>query len=164
MRIYVRILTILLLIALVACGGKKDQQETSGKPEPAGTPADVFTVEVTGNDQMQYNVKVIEVPAGKTIRVNFKHIGQMPKETMGHNFIILKQGIDIDAFAAKAISAKETDYIPADEEKNIVAHTKLLGGGESTSIEFQVPPVGTYKFLCSFPGHYALMQGDFIVK
>lgn len=164
MRVYAKIISILFLITLVACGGKKEQQPASDKPQPAGTPSDVFIVEVTGNDQMQYNVKTIEVPAGKTIRVNFKHIGQMSKQVMGHNFIILKQGNDIAEFATKAVNAKDSDYIPPSEESNIIAHTKMLGGGESTSIEFEAPPVGTYKFFCSFPGHYMTMQGDFIVK
>ncbi|MCB0284432.1 MAG: azurin [Calditrichae bacterium] len=164
MRNFLKIFALFFLFILIACGGKKEEQAATDKPEMTGTPSDAFVVEVTGNDQMQFNVKTIEVPAGKKIRVNFKHVGQMPKETMGHNFIILKQDVDIAAFAARAMNAKETDYIPPADEQNIIAHTKLLGGGESTSIEFDAPPAGTYKFMCSFPGHYVMMQGDFIVK
>ncbi|HBX64839.1 MAG TPA: azurin, partial [Balneolaceae bacterium] len=26
------------------------------------------------------------------------------------------------------------------------------------------PEAGTYDFICSFPGHYALMKGKFIVE
>jgi azurin len=39
-----------------------------------------------------------------------------------------------------------------------------LGGGETDVIEFQAPPAGEYEFLCSFPGHYAMMRGKFVVK
>ena len=40
----------------------------------------------------------------------------------------------------------------------------MLGGGEETTIEFEAPAKGEYTFICSFPGHYALMNGKFIVE
>jgi azurin len=154
MRFIFSLLSIAMLVSLFSCGGNKEQE----------TKSDIFTVDLTGNDQMQYNLKTIEVPAGSKVRVNLKHIGQMAVEIMGHNFILLKQNVDMAAFAGKAVNAKATSYIPEDEKSNIIAYTKLIGGGESTFIEFEAPALGTYKFLCSFPGHFALMQGDFIVK
>ncbi len=63
-----------------------------------------------------------------------------------------------------AASAEETDYIPSEYKDQILEHTKMLGGGESDTIEFEAPAAGTYDFLCTFPGHYALMQGKFIVE
>ena len=51
-----------------------------------------------------------------------------------------------------------------DETKNIIVHSKLLGPGEKTVIEFDAPAQGTYKFICSFPGHYITMQGNLIVR
>ena len=88
----------------------------------------------------------------------------MAKETMGHNFILLKADVALAAFATSAMSAKDSEFIPPDKVDQIIAYTKLIGGGEETSIEFTAPAAGTYKFLCSFPGHYVMMQGDFIVK
>lgn len=158
-----RVLTVLGITALLlftfACGGEKSESN-----KEVAAKSNVVVVEVTGNDLMQFNVKTIEVLAGSKVKVNFSHIGKMESTVMGHNFIILKPGVDIVQFATAAMTAKDTDYIPADKEGDIIAHTKLLGGGQSTSIEFDAPAVGTYKFLCSFPGHYAMMQGDFIVK
>ena len=69
---------------------------------------------------------------------------------MGHNFVLLKAGTDTAAFGAKAITAAATEYIPADAEE-IIAHTKLIGGGETDTIEFEVPGPGEYPFLCSSP-------------
>jgi azurin len=40
----------------------------------------------------------------------------------------------------------------------------LIGGGESTTIEFEAPEKGEYTFLCTFPGHFGLMNGKFIVE
>ena len=66
------------------------------------------------------------------------------------------------------VAEKGEDYkveeIPADMKDKFIAHTKMLGGGESDTIEFDAPAPGTYTFMCTFPGHYALMQGKFIVE
>ena len=66
-------------------------------------------------------------------------------------------------FAKTAMTAKATDYIPEGTE-DVIVHTKMLGGGEETTIEFEAPAKGEYTFICSFPGHYALMNGKFIVE
>lgn len=124
-------------------------------------------LELTGNDQMQFNTKTLEVTAGEKVSLTFKHIGVLQKVAMGHNVVILKAGTPIPAFATKAMQAAATDYIPADEEskKVIVAHTKVLGGGESQTITFTAPAeAGDYPYLCTFPGHFALMQGVLKVK
>ena len=81
---------------------------------------------------------------------------------MGHNFVLVKEGVDIDDFAQRAMAAKETDYIPDGDET--YAYTKMLGGGESDIITFMSPEPGTYTYLCTFPGPYQVMRGDFIVE
>lgn len=128
--------------------------------------AEVAKIEVTGNDQMQYNIKLFEVTAGQKVVLSFKHIGQLPALAMGHNLVILKAGTVVPTFATKCAPAKDTGYIPQDEEskKEMVAHTKMLGGGESDEITFTAPAPGDYPFICSFPGHFAIMQGVMKVK
>ena len=123
-------------------------------------------IEITGNDQMQYNIKAFEVTEGQKVVLSFKHIGQLPAIAMGHNVVILKSGTAVPAFATKCAPAKDTGYIPQEEEskKQIVAHTKMLGGGESEEITFTAPAAGDYPFICSFPGHFAIMQGVMTVK
>ncbi len=123
-------------------------------------------IEITGNDQMQYNTKAFEVTEGQKVILSFKHIGQLPSIAMGHNVVILKSGTAVPAFATKCAPAKDTGYIPQDEEskKEMVAHTKMLGGGESDEITFTAPAAGDYPFICTFPGHFAIMQGVMTVK
>jgi len=140
-------------------------------PKPAAPPADavkddgkVVTVALTGNDQMRFNLTEIKVAAGRTVKLTLTHVGKMPAAGMGHNFVLLKAGTDVQAFASKAIAAAATGYVPASEAGSVIASTKVIGGGESASIEFTAPAAGTYDFLCSFPGHYALMKGKFIVQ
>jgi azurin len=97
----------------------------------------------------------IRVKANEKVTLTLKNVGTMPKDAMGHNFVLLKDGTDLSAFATSAISAP--DHIPANNPA-IVAHTKLLGPGESDTIEFTVP-AGSYTYICSFPGHYMTMTG-----
>jgi len=87
----------------------------------------------------------------------------MGKKVMGHNFVLLKRGVSLIAFGNKAATASANEYIP-EGTQDIIAYTKLIGGGETAVIEFDAPEVGIYDFLCSFPGHYAIMKGKFIVE
>lgn len=131
---------------------------------PASLLAGEVTVEC--NDQMQFNKKAIEVKAGEAIKLTLKNVGKLPKVAMGHNLIILKKGEEVPAFAMKAMTAKDTDYVPADDatKGKILAYTKLLGPGETDTITVTFKEAGVYNYLCSFPGHFGLMQGKITVK
>jgi len=121
---------------------------------------------VTGNDAMQYSTKTLTATVGEPVKLSFKHIGQLPKTAMGHNIAILKPGSDMTTFATASMSAAATDYIPADEANQamLVANTKMIGGGEEDAIEVTFTEAGEYPFLCTFPGHYAIMNGVITVK
>jgi azurin len=85
---------------------------------------------------------------------------------MGHNVVFLKAGVDSGAFATAAAAGRDNGYIPVQFEDQVLAHTKLLGSGESDTIEFTAPAVsGDYEFLCSFPAHlFAGMRGVMTVE
>jgi azurin len=124
-------------------------------------------VVVEGSDAMQFNTKAIEVPATcKNFSVTLKHVGKLPKASMGHNWV-LSLATDEAGITAAAIKAgAAADYLDAADPR-IIAHTKLLGGGESDTVKFAVSKLkaGTdYAFFCSFPGHAALMKGTLTVK
>ncbi|PQA58493.1 azurin [Siphonobacter curvatus] len=130
----------------------------------AQTGKGVKVLTLNGTDGMQFDKKEFKVKAGQKVKLTLKHTGKFAKQAMGHNFVLLKPGTDLQAFASKANMAASTEYIPKSEAASIVAHTKLLGGGESDTIEFTAPKKGTYTFICSFPGHYSMMKGNFIVE
>lgn len=130
-------------------------------PADYETATAVRTIILNSNDQMKFDKTEIRVKAGEKIKLTLNHTGKLPKTAMGHNFVLLAKGTDIAKFATAAMDSKATQYIPA---KGVLAHTKLIGGGESTTIEFTVPAKGVYDFICSFPGHYAMMKGKFIVE
>ncbi len=136
----------------------------SAAESPAAASGEVVQLTIAGTDQMQFDKKELRVKAGQKVQLTLTHTGTMAKNAMGHNWVLLKEGVDLAAFGQKSATAMDNDYIPASEEGSIIAHTKMLGGGESDTIEFTAPAKGTYEFLCSFPGHYALMRGTFIVE
>lgn len=168
----ISVLILMGFLAVTSCGKKEtapaDQTETT-EPSTEGEAAPVTSTEenvlvIEGNDQMQFNTSELKAVAGKPIKLTLKHVGKIPKEAMGHNLVILQEGTDQAAFALKANDAKATDYIPESEKASIIAHTKLIGGGEEDTIEFTIDKKGSYPFICSFPGHVAMMKGVLIVE
>ena len=127
------------------------------------TSRDTVEIVIESNDQMKFDLSEIKVKEGDTVVLTLKHVGKLPKAAMGHNWVLLTPGTEMGAFAQAAIQARDNDYIPADGEGTIV-YTELIGGGEETTITFEAPAKGEYTFICSFPGHYALMNGKFIVE
>jgi azurin len=124
------------------------------------------TVNLTANDTMKFSANEIHAKPGESITVDFKNVGTLPKTAMGHNFIVLKSAEAVQPFITDSTQAGATDYIPQNHLGDIIAHTKLLGPGESDSVTFKAPDqAGSYPFFCSFPGHYAVgMKGELIVK
>jgi azurin len=133
--------------------------------KPAAVVADCAT-EIEGNDAMQFNVGSITVPASCTeFKITLKHSGQMPVAAMGHN-IVIAAAADMQGIAADGIGAGvAADYIKAGDAR-VIAHSKLVGGGESATISFPVSKLGgagPYEFFCSFPGHDVMMKGSIAV-
>lgn len=167
----ISLLILMGFLTITSCGKKEttpveestEMNETVTEVEATPTATENVLV-IEGNDQMKFNTNELKAVAGKPITLTLKHVGKIPKEAMGHNLVILQEGTDEAAFAAKAIEAKDTDYIPASEKSSIIAYTKLIGGGEEDTIEFTIDKKGTYHFLCTFPGHVAMMKGVLIVE
>ena len=124
---------------------------------------DKVEIVIESSDQMRFNLSEIIVKQGQIVVLTLKHVGKLPKAAMGHNWVLLRPDTDLASFAMSAMKAKDNEYVPL-EAPEVIVNTILLGGGEKTTIEFEAPAPGIYSFICSFPGHYALMQGTFIVE
>ncbi len=124
----------------------------------------VLEITIKGGDDMKFDKATLKATAGQKIKLTLVHSGKLPKASMGHNFVLLKNGVNETDFATKALAAKDNDYIPAGSAGDIIAHTDLVGGGESTTIEFTAPARGAYSYICTFPGHSALMKGKLLVQ
>lgn len=152
---------------LFSCGGGMPEgtnndakAETVSQPEEA--PETNITLEA--GDDMKFNRTNITVPAGQEINITLKHIGKIAKEVMGHNVVILKPDEDVKEYGNAAMKAKNEDFVPKALADKVIAHSKMIGGGETTEFKFKIDTPGKYPFLCSFPGHYPIMKGIIIVK
>jgi len=120
-------------------------------------------VEIAGNDAMQFDKASITVPAScKTFAVTLKHTGKLPKAAMGHNWV-LSRAADMQAIANDGLAAGAAkDYFKAGDAR-VLAHSKMLGGGESDTVTLDVGALKAdeaYSYFCTFPGHFALMKGS----
>ncbi len=131
---------------------------------PAAAAARVITIE--GNDAMKFNITRIEAKPGEALKIVFKNVGTLPKEAMGHNWVLLAKGTDVMAFSTAAMQARATEYIPAALANQVIAYSKLLGPKQTDEISFTVPSEpGDYPYVCSFPAHaMAGMRGVLVVK
>ena len=106
----------------------------------------------------------LTVPAGcKEVTLTLHHTGKLPREAMGHNWVLVNAA-DFNAVASAGMSAGLANDYVAPGDQRVLAHTKTIGGGQTTSVTFPtsiLKPGGDYRYLYTFPGHNALMRGTF---
>lgn len=119
---------------------------------------------IESNDMMQFSTKSLTAPKScKEVTVTLKHTGKLPKNAMGHNWVLSKQA-DIPDIASDGMGAGLDKNYLKEGDSRVLAATKIIGGGEQTSLTFAsnlLKEGENYAFFCSYPGHYAIMQGTF---
>jgi len=187
------LLTVLAACALLAaCGQPADEAPPppatpAPQPAPAAAPApaapaeqapaaDAVSVDADGvaqvrigsTDQMQYTVREFAVDAGQAVELTLVHEGRLQAQVMGHNVVILNKGEEAMAFGTEVMAqggSMDNDYLPEGMRDRVIAYTRMIGGGETTSVSFTAPDEpGEYVFVCTFPGHFGAMTGKMIVR
>jgi azurin len=156
-----KLLFIPLFVALILAGCSKSEP-VAVAPAPSGP----RTIELTAGDNMRYNITRIEAAPGEVLHVTLTNTGTLPKEAMGHDWILLRAGTDPDAYSRAAVAAKDTNYQPPAFAFEVLASIPLLGPNQTGDVTFSVPTQpGEYPFLCSFPAHcQSGMKGVLVVK
>src|SRR6266496_4356555 len=98
------------------------------------------TIEIQADDKMKFDVTAFGAKPGQKISVTLKNVGTTPKFSMGHNFVVLDRNANVQNFLDAASMQAAHDYVPPDS-KDVIAHTKLLGPGESDTVTFSAPYV-----------------------
>ncbi|HEY1050613.1 MAG TPA: plastocyanin/azurin family copper-binding protein [Prosthecobacter sp.] len=131
-------------------------------PAPAAAAASGPAIEVLIKpdpaNPLAYDTKTIAVKAGQTVKLTFNNTH--PTLPQPHNFVLGKLGVDkgkMLGIAMAAMTLVDKGYIP--DSQDILAHTKLIQPNQSETIEFVVPTAGEYNYICTFPGHGAIMNG-----
>ena len=117
---------------------------------------------IEANDLMQFNARALQIdPECVEVQLTLKHVGKQPAHVLGHDWVLARSS-DVAALANAGIAAGlDKGYLPAGDHR-IIAATKVVGGGEETTISFNaaalVPGVD-YSYFCSYPGHSTFMRG-----
>jgi azurin len=123
----------------------------------------VCKLDIAGNDAMQYDKKELDVAGDCTqVEVTLTHTGKLPAAAMGHNWVLVKTA-DVTAVANAGMSAGLANNYLTPGDAHVIASTKIVGGGQSTTVSFPTSKLskgGDYTFMCTFPGHYVIMKGS----
>ena len=124
-------------------------------------------VTVDSTDQMSFDTKDITIDKScKTFTVELKHSGSLPKNVMGHNWVLSKEA-DMQPIATDGLSAGIDKNYLKEGDARVIAHTKVIGAKETDSVTFDVSKLNAaekYGFFCSFPGHISMMKGTVVLK
>ncbi len=171
----INVFLIAWILLSVSCG---NADENAKKGSAAAQPADTAEARIPGIDklsftdtvhlragnEMRFDQELFRVKAGKKIRLIFNNTAKKSSLSMTHNVVILAKGTDIADFADAVRNAKDEQYVPSSVASLVIAHTGMVGGGESGETEFTIPQPGAYDFICSFPGHWGTMQGKIVAE
>jgi azurin len=134
---------------------------------PAQAAGKLCQLAISGNDAIQYDKKQLTITSDCTqVELTLTHTGKLPATSMGHDWVLVKAE-DLAAVASDGLTAGAANNYVKPNDARVIAHTKVVGGGESTSVTFSTSALKkgqAYKYLCTFPGHNALMNGDFIIQ
>ena len=117
---------------------------------------------IEGSDAMAFNKKELDASGCTEVKLTLKHAGKLPKAAMGHNWVLSTAADKTKIVDSATKSGPAKDYVPT--APGIIAHTKLLAGGESDTVTFKTDKMkkgGVYAFYCTFPGHVSMMSGKF---
>jgi nitrite reductase (NO-forming) len=109
---------------------------------------------------MKFDKTELACKAGQEVWILF----QNEKCPLMHNFLLLKPGTinAVGALADKMMTDPDglkRQYLPTTDDI-LVKGNKLIGLGQNDFIKFTAPvEPGDYPYVCTFPGHWRLMNG-----
>lgn len=109
---------------------------------------------------IKFDKSEIKLPASKKVTIALKN--ESDDLSMPHNFVVIQKG-KANEVGQNGVSFKENGYInPTDH--NVIVHSPLAAANSTVYFSFTTPASGEYEFICSYPGHWGLMKGNFITQ
>jgi azurin len=113
--------------------------------------------------EMKFDKTELNVAPGQLVEIVFTN-----PDTMQHNFVVGQQN-SLNAIGTAADDLARTpngpsqQYVP--QIPQIVFSTKLVEPGETVTVQFKAPAeAGQYPYVCTFPGHWRVMNGVLNVR
>lgn len=133
----------------------KPAEQAQAKPAPVQANTIIMTVVP---DMMKFDIEVFTVIAGQKVIIELEN-----PDGMQHNLVISKPGTLKEVGAAADALARDPKgaqlhYVP--QIPAVLFATKLLNPEEVVTLTFTAPSEpGDYPFVCTFPGHWRMMNG-----
>ena len=126
--------------------------------------ADVLRIKIsTIKEAMKFSLKEFTVKPGQLVEIAFEN-----PDAMQHNMVFTKPGMLEKVGRAGDAMMKDTkgadkNYVPAIAE--VLFSTPLVNPGQNYTLKFKAPAnAGDYPFVCTFPGHWSIMNGVMKVR
>jgi azurin len=131
-------------------------------PLPLGAAEPTVIIIRTPPAQMKYDKPSITASPGAEVKLIFENMDEMP-----HNFVLCQplpdktdKGLEVAMLAWQMGAAgHDKGWIP--DSPRIIAHTGMVAAHQKEELTFKVPEKpGIYPYVCTFPGHAMVMNGE----
>jgi len=133
-------------------------------PNPWATPIpDARSIRIEAGKNLSFLPRSIVAKPGEPIKLTFANPDVVP-----HNWALIRPGTlaKVGDLANKIIAepdAAARRYIPRTDD--VLAHTDVADPQAQSVIYFRAPQQpGRYPYLCTFPGHWMVMNGEMVVE
>jgi azurin len=117
---------------------------------------------------LSYDVTEIRMKLGERLVIRYHNASEM-----SHNVVVVKEEADIQPVGIAALSAMADGFIPqtlnpraysSQEQDRILAASRLAYPGDTVLLEFTPDNAGVYPYICTYSGHFTMMQGRIHVE
>jgi len=121
------------------------------------------SISIKAGQNLTFSTPTLKAKAGEMVRLTFANPDVVP-----HNWVLIRPGslARVGELVNEIISQPDAairSYIPKTDD--VLVYVDIVDAGQSSSIYFKVPDQpGRYPYLCSFPGHWMIMNGVMIVE
>lgn len=120
-------------------------------------------VVVEAGKNLTFSTRSFSAKAGEALRLTFKNPDVVP-----HNWVLTRPGSleTVGGLANRLVADPEAvtrHYVPHTDD--VLIYTDVVPAQDEFTIWFQAPKTpGRYPYLCTFPGHWMVMNGELIVE
>jgi azurin len=120
-------------------------------------------LEIAAGKNLTYSTRALRAKAGESVQLTFTNPDVVP-----HNWVLARPGSlsSVGDLANKLIADPEAvlrQYVPQTDD--VLVYTDIVPAQQSAVIYFQAPrEPGRYPYLCTFPGHWMVMNGELVVE
>jgi putative heme-binding domain-containing protein len=125
--------------------------------------ADARPVTIAAGPNLSYTVRDLRARPGEALALSFRNPDAVP-----HNWVLVKPGAlsRVGDLANRLVADPDAfvrHYVP--ESDDVLVWTSVAEPGATQTIHFAAPSApGRYPFLCTFPGHWMVMNGELVVE